>query len=151
MAARSGAKIGDAWLTLDVGGDSFKDGADVSPRGVSPVATVILRDRSTLAGLVRDPEMSFGDGYMDGSIEVEGDFVRFLEDWQKNSNTFTYYGSMVELFNSQQATGHWSASANIAKLPSQHWYYDTGYQDSSPPGKLTIAAYLQQQRWYQVY
>lgn len=78
-------------------------------------------------------------------------FVRFLEDWQKNNNTFTYYGSMVELFNSEQGTGAWSSSGNVYKAPSMHWYYDTGYQDSSPPGKLQIAAYLQQQRWYQVY
>src|SRR5947209_4140424 len=93
-------------------------------------------------------EVPSASGFYSGGGE---NFVRFLEDWQKNSQTFTYYGSMVELFNSEQAIGHWSASANIAKLPSQHWYYDTGFEDSSPPGKLTIAAYLQQQRWYQVY
>src|SRR5580658_7374077 len=58
-----------------------KGGADVSPSsGISPVATVVLKDRNTLAGLLRDPEVSFGDAYMDGRIEVEGDFVRFLEE-----------------------------------------------------------------------
>ena len=67
--------IGQAPIRLVI-----QDGADVSPQGVSPVATVVLRDRNTLAGLLRDPEMSFGDAYMDGKIEVEGDFVRFLEE-----------------------------------------------------------------------
>jgi hypothetical protein len=32
------------------------------------------------------------------------------------------------------------------------WYYDkTTFGDDAPPGNLQIAAYLQQQRWYQVY
>ena len=47
--------------------------------GRTPVATMVIQDRSTLAGLLRDPEVSFGDAYMDGRIEVEGDLVRFLE------------------------------------------------------------------------
>ena len=45
----------------------------------APVATMVIQDRSTLAGLLRDPEVNFGDAYMDGRIEVEGDLVRFLE------------------------------------------------------------------------
>jgi len=56
-----------------------KDGADVSPSGISPVATMVIRDRGTLAGLLRDPEVNFGDAYMDGRIDVEGDLVCFLE------------------------------------------------------------------------
>jgi cyclopropane-fatty-acyl-phospholipid synthase len=57
-----------------------RGGADVSPVGISPVATVMLEDRNTLAGLLRDPEVNFGDAYIDGKIEVEGDLVRFLEE-----------------------------------------------------------------------
>jgi cyclopropane-fatty-acyl-phospholipid synthase len=57
-----------------------RGGADVSPRGISPVATVVLEDHNALASLLRDPEVSFGDAYMDGKLEVEGDFVRFLEE-----------------------------------------------------------------------
>lgn len=56
-----------------------KGGADVSPPGVSPLATLIIQDRATLYSLLRDPEMGFGDAYMDGGIEVEGDLVRLLE------------------------------------------------------------------------
>jgi cyclopropane-fatty-acyl-phospholipid synthase len=40
---------------------------------------MVIQDRATLAALLRDPEVSFGDAYMDGRIEVEGDLVRFLE------------------------------------------------------------------------
>jgi cyclopropane-fatty-acyl-phospholipid synthase len=55
-------------------------GADVSSSGISPVATVVIKDRNTLAGILRDPEVNFGDAYMDGKLEVEGDLVRFLEE-----------------------------------------------------------------------
>jgi cyclopropane-fatty-acyl-phospholipid synthase len=66
--------IGQAPIRVVVRG-----GADVSPQGISPIATVVIEDRKTLAGLVRDPEISFGDAYMDGKLEVEGDLVSFLE------------------------------------------------------------------------
>src|ERR1700690_2369087 len=55
------------------------DGTEESPPGVSPIATVHIHDRRGLAGLVVDPEISFGDSYSEGRIEVEGDLVDFLE------------------------------------------------------------------------
>jgi cyclopropane-fatty-acyl-phospholipid synthase len=81
-------RFADEWVLkriLDATGQApirivVKGGADVSPTGISPVATVFVQDRNTLAGLVRDPEVSFGDAYMDGKLEVEGDLVRFLEE-----------------------------------------------------------------------
>ncbi len=80
-------RFADEWLLsriLEATGSApvrllVKGGADVSPPGGAPVATMVIQDRSTLAGLLRDPEVSFGDAYMDGRIEVEGDLVRFLE------------------------------------------------------------------------
>jgi hypothetical protein len=79
-------------------------------------------------------------------------FIRFLEDWSHNNNTFTFYGSMVQLFKPQQSIGAWSGSGNLYKAPALKWYYDDDLlSDGAPPGNLDIAAYLQQQRWYQVY
>jgi cyclopropane-fatty-acyl-phospholipid synthase len=49
------------------------------PGGSSPVATVVINDLPTLARLIVDPEMEFGDAYADGRIEVEGDLVGALE------------------------------------------------------------------------
>ncbi|MGB8768176.1 MAG: cyclopropane-fatty-acyl-phospholipid synthase family protein [Candidatus Korobacteraceae bacterium] len=43
------------------------------------VGTVRIADRATLAGLVMNPEVVFGDAYSDGRIEVDGDLVRVLE------------------------------------------------------------------------
>jgi hypothetical protein len=80
-------------------------------------------------------------------------FVRYLEDWTNRS--FTYYGSMAELFQSKTGIGIWDGSGtSVYKAPTtSKWYYDdtTFSGAGSPPGNLQIAAYLQQQRWYQVY
>jgi cyclopropane-fatty-acyl-phospholipid synthase len=44
-----------------------------------PIATVRILDRATLLRLVVSPDLGFGEGYMDGTLVVEGDLVRFLE------------------------------------------------------------------------
>jgi len=93
------------------------------------ISSRVATSTTVNAALVTGEVPSSGGSYSGGGEN----FVRFLEDWQKNSQNFTYYGSMVELFNSEQGTGAWSASANVCKMPGLHWYYDTGYQDSSPP------------------
>jgi cyclopropane-fatty-acyl-phospholipid synthase len=43
------------------------------------VARVLVRDQSTLMGMLQDPFVSFGDAYSDGRIEIEGDLVKLLE------------------------------------------------------------------------
>jgi cyclopropane-fatty-acyl-phospholipid synthase len=80
-------RLADQWLLsqiLEVTGSApvrlvLKGGADVFPPGGAPIASLVIHDRKTLAGLLRDPEIGFGDAYMDGRVEVEGDLVGFLE------------------------------------------------------------------------
>jgi cyclopropane-fatty-acyl-phospholipid synthase len=45
----------------------------------SPLATLIIPDRPTLLRLMIDPEVTFGDGYSDGTIQVQGSLVKLLE------------------------------------------------------------------------
>jgi cyclopropane-fatty-acyl-phospholipid synthase len=54
-----------------------KEPGDAADNGLD---TVVIRDRRTLARLVLDPDIGFGDAYMEGRIEVEGDLVHFLEE-----------------------------------------------------------------------
>jgi cyclopropane-fatty-acyl-phospholipid synthase len=42
--------------------------------------TVVIRDRRALARILLDPEVGFGDAYMEGRVEINGDLVRFLEE-----------------------------------------------------------------------
>ena len=45
----------------------------------NPVAAMYIANRSTLLKLLVNPELHFGDAYSDGSIEIDGDLVQFLE------------------------------------------------------------------------
>jgi cyclopropane-fatty-acyl-phospholipid synthase len=57
----------------------LKNGEEISAPGVSPEATVLIRDHRTLAELMIDAEIAFAEAYAEGRIEVEGDLPRFLE------------------------------------------------------------------------
>jgi len=55
------------------------DGQQIAISDAPPVASVRIRDRRTLLGLIVNPAIGFGDAYTDGKIEVEGDLLGFLE------------------------------------------------------------------------
>ncbi len=42
-------------------------------------ARVVIHDRPTFWRLVYNPDLHFGDAYSDGSVEIEGDLLSFLE------------------------------------------------------------------------
>lgn len=44
------------------------------------VARVTLRDRKTLMGVLANPQVNFGDAYVQGTLGVEGDMVAMLEE-----------------------------------------------------------------------
>ena len=64
----------------------IKDGAEMSPPGIAPVASVVIHDWRTLAKLILDPEVAFGEAFAEGRITVEGDLVAALagvyRSWQ---------------------------------------------------------------------
>lgn len=53
-------------------------GENVSPPHVTPLATINVADWQTLAKLILDPEIGFGEGYAKGTIQVEGDLPAAL-------------------------------------------------------------------------
>ena len=91
-----------------------------------------------VAGIV--PSGTSGTNYS-GGVE---NFPRLLEDW--SNDTLTYYGSMVELWTSQQFTGIWGSS-NVYSPPVRQWYFDTNFQATPPPGNLITTNY-NKQRWF---
>lgn len=70
----------------------------VAPPDTLPIATVTIRDYSTLVNLIFNPEVGFGDGYAEGAIEVDGDLVEFLEaayrSWLLEHVGLSHYGEM---------------------------------------------------------
>jgi hypothetical protein len=114
-----------------------------SPNGISSrVAANTTINAALVGGIVPT-----GNNKYSGGGE---NFIRFLEDW--SAKTFCYYGSMVELFTSNQGTGYWTGNTTTYKAPlTSKFFWDTNFSNGAPPGNMQIAAYLQQQRWYQVY
>jgi hypothetical protein len=79
--------------------------------------------------------------YYSGGAE---NFPRFLENW--SNKTLTYYGSMVELYQSKQSIGRWG-SANVYNPPIRQWYFDANLQVYTPPGSLPVYSYTKG-RWF---
>ncbi len=71
-------------------------------------------------------------------------FPRFHEDW--SNAQFTYYGSMVELYQSKYYTGIWGKS-NVYNPPTRKWYFDTNFYKTPPPGSLILVMY-NKGRWF---
>ncbi len=56
------------------------DGEIVAPSTAGELkARVQVRDRAALYGLLRHPDLHFGDAYATGRIEIQGDLVEFLD------------------------------------------------------------------------
>lgn len=81
------------------------------------------------------------NNYYSGGAE---NFPRFLENW--SGKTLTYYGSMVELYQSRQSIGRWG-SGNVYNPPNRQWFFDPNLQVYTPPGSLPVFSYTKG-RWF---
>jgi hypothetical protein len=98
--------------------------ADNSPNDASALNTTV--NAAILTGAVPTTV-----GQYSGGME---NFPRFLEDW--SSATFTYNGSMINMFPSQYAIGFWNG-LRMAVIyyhpPKRDWAYDANFDN---PAKL---------------
>ena len=67
-------------------------GPEVGPTATEPVASVLISDWSTLARLLLNPEIGFGDGYAEGRIDIEGDLVILPETVLRTMNSYDAKG-----------------------------------------------------------
>lgn len=125
------AVIGDAVNILSNHWNDANSSAGVSSRAASNTTI----NTAILAGIV-PTALPGGDGSYSGGAE---NFPRFLEDW--SSSLLTYYGSMVELYKSQQSIGEWG-KANVYSPPTRYWYFDTSFKVRPPPGTLMVYSYI---------
>jgi hypothetical protein len=133
------AVIGDAVYVLSNAWPSSNELTYSSSSLASRVASNTTVNAAILGGIV--PTGSVGGTNYSGGAE---NFPRFMENW--TGKNFTYYGSMVELYSSGQATGAWG-SANVYNPPNRYWYFDTMFPISPPPGSLVLTNY-KKGRWY---
>jgi cyclopropane-fatty-acyl-phospholipid synthase len=100
-------------------------GEEIPASGPPPVARVLIRDRATLRRLLFHPNLSFGDAYAAGAIEVEGDLLEFLEAvYRSKSATSRPAGPLRRTLsrwrNRTRSNTLRASRANI------HYHYDIG-------------------------
>jgi hypothetical protein len=139
IAADAVTLMSNAWNDSNASQNLVGPGSG-SPRTASNTTV----NAAIIAGIV--PTNADGLGSYSGGAE---NFVRMMEDW--TNKTFTYYGSMIELFKSAQATERWGKD-NTYYPAALKWYFDSSLTTSSPPStqssNMTTVSYLQQQRWF---
>ena len=126
------AVIGDAIMLLSNAWNDANSSLGLSSR----VASNTTVNTAMLAGFMPSgytPASGSQYGYSGGA----NNYPRFLEDW--NGKYHTYYGSMVELFQSTSFTGRWD-TGSIYKPPNRCWNYDTNFDTTSPPGSIDAVA-----------
>lgn len=122
------AVIADAVMLLSNNWSDTNSSKSLSNRDASNTTY----NMAILAGFIPSgwkPPSGAAYGYSGGA----NNYPRFLETWSGNS--CTYYGSMVELFQSKVFTGKWD-TGNIYSPPSRRWNYDTLYNSTPPPGSV---------------
>ena len=135
------AVLADAVMILS---NNWADANSASALG-SRAATPTTVNTAIVAGIIPTSGSAASPGTYSGGAE---NFPRFLEDW--SSKSFTYYGSMVELYSSLQFTHPWpntGTGPNVYNAPIRNWYFDTNFFATPPPGSLMIVSYSKG-RWF---
>lgn len=128
------AIAGDAVTFLSNNWDDAKSTWSKSSR----VATQTTVNASIMTGNVNTTSSNYN-----GGLE---NLPRFLEKW--TSVKFIYCGSLVNLWNSEQATGNWGGT--YYDPPIREWSYDTDLDDPNklPPQTPTVRVF-QRTGWQQ--
>jgi hypothetical protein len=104
----------------------------------SRVASNTTVNTALLSGIVTS-----GAGFtFSGGVE---NFPRMLENW--TGKYLTYYGSMVELFNSMQATAVYKEPGTYYEIPYRQWYFNVAFYSTPPPGTFEVISYVKS-RWF---
>ena len=127
--------LGDA---VNILSNNWSDSGSTASLSSRP-ATNTTVNAAIVSGIV--PSNTYNNGGYSGGAE---NFPRLLEDW--SNSTLTYYGSMVELYKSQQAIGEWHYGGNIYNAPVRQWFFDNNFKITPPPGSLMLYSYIKG-RW----
>ena len=126
---RSTAVMADAVMVLSNSWNDSNSTAALSGR----VASHTTVNTGILSGIV--PTNYQNSGVYSGGPH---NFPRFLETW--SGKDFTYMGSMLQTFNSQQFTGIYD-TGNIYSPPGRKWSFDSLFRTQPPPGTLQSVVY----------
>jgi cyclopropane-fatty-acyl-phospholipid synthase len=87
-----------------------------------PVGTLRIREPRVIRDILLSPDLGFGEGYVDGSLEVEGDLPRIVEA------VFRAGGSPPAVVKALQALRSWHPGSNTVRRarPRAQHHYDLG-------------------------
>lgn len=108
----------------------------------SPFSNRIATPTTVNAALVTgDTNTSVGN--YNGGLE---NLPRFLENW--SGVDFVLRGSLINLWQSQQATGAWRYGSPVYTAPNRVWSYDTDFNDPAnlPPGTPRVRT-MERAQW----
>lgn len=91
-----------------------------SQQGKRPAPSSTTVNAACLEGIVQTDKSISGD--YSGGVE---NFLRLLENW--GGSTLTYNGSIVVMFPSIYATGHWQQTGNYYDAPTRNWAFDANF------------------------
>ncbi len=99
------------------------------------------------AAFALGPSAESDVGQGNGQLE---NVIRFLENWK--GKTFTYNGSIIALWHSQQPIGSWrccgNSGDNYYRPPNRNWAYDPLFNTTIPPG-TPVGILVMRGRWAQ--
>ena len=99
------------------------NGETIAAAAGSAVASMRIADRSTLFKLLVNPELHFGDAYSDGSIEIDGDLVRFLETVYRGLQSPSFFRGLRRL---SRWVNRSRPNTLAASRENIHHHYDIG-------------------------
>ncbi len=121
------AIISDAVTILSNTWNNTKSTAPGSTPDTSALTNRVATGTTVNGAIMTGNKGTAGTQYS-GGVE---NFPRFLENW--SGVTFTYSGSLVSYWNSQQATGNWVYGGNVYQAPTRNWSYGMN-PANLPPG-----------------
>jgi hypothetical protein len=125
VSKKGAAIMGDA-VTFLSNGWNDANAVDASSPYSNRVATPTTVNAAVMTG-----NTTTTVGQYNGGLE---NVLRFLENW--TVKTFTYKGSIIDLWQSQQATAPWKIGSPVYNPPNRVWSYDTDFNNPAnlPPG-----------------
>jgi cyclopropane-fatty-acyl-phospholipid synthase len=100
------------------------DGSEYYSGEQSPIAQMEIKDRSVLFGLLRSPPMGLGEGYINGLIEVHGDFYEFIDEASRAYSQRTTRGYHWQKLRSQLVALR--SNTRTRSRENVHQHYDLG-------------------------
>jgi hypothetical protein len=104
-------------------------------------ATATTINAALVSGIVKTTSTAYSGG--------SENYLRLLEDW--GGVRLTYYGSIVNLYESAQATSIWRTTGGYYQAATRNWHFDVNFNDPNKlPAGTPVTRSLKMGQWMQL-